>query len=307
MSTPPAPTAATATREAVRHGNDTYGGLAFSADGQNLAFPSLATDLTAGVVTDQANLFVRNLATGTTTLVSPEYCRHGRREWLLLGNSRAQRQRPVRCLRRHASNLVANDLNGQQDVFVRDLSAQTTALASVRSPLLPAAYPSGSGAGFGSVSADGNDVAFTSTVWYSDTSSDLAPGVTFSSAFSTSHVFVRNRQTGAIQVVDLDSTGTAVGGSDPVISADGRFVAFVGYTNLLPAGITAANPNDLNVFVRDLQTNTTSLVSVDASGTHDAPVDGSVQLAISADGSDIAWTSADTGARERNHLGVSGQ
>src|SRR5262249_61017467 len=95
-----------------------------------------------------------------------------------------------------ASNLVPGDNNrdgygnGANDVFVRDLSAGNTALASVRSPPLPAAYTSLDGAilttgyadqspaDLGSVSADGRYVAFTSSVFYSTHFSDLAALVT---------------------------------------------------------------------------------------------------------------------------------
>ncbi len=133
-------------------------------------------------------------------------------------------------------------------------------------------------------------VAFTSSGAYPKTSIDLAPGVTFSGATTNSHVFLRDRQTGAITVVDLDPNGIAIGGFNPVMTPDGRYVAFIGYTNLLPDGITASDPSDLEVYVRDLQTNTTTVVSLDPTDTHDAPVNGN-ELAISDDGRYVSWTS----------------
>lgn len=143
-----------------------------------------------------------------------------------------------------------------------------------------------------SVSADGNLVTFSSNVFYGKTTSDLAPDVTFSSTNSLSHAFVRNVDTGAVQVVDLAPNGTAVGGMNPIITPDGRYVVFEGFTSTLVPGITYTGGNSTaNVFVRDLQTNTTKLVSVDNSGTHDVPTGGGMEYAISDDGRYVAFTS----------------
>ena len=268
---------------------DTPGGLTFSANGEYLAFRSLATNLTPNVVTANRNLYVRNLDAGTTELVTPDAAGTdgGDGDSDAVSSAALSASGLVIAFEDIAGNLVAGNSNGVQNVFVRDLTTQTTALASARSPLLPAAYPAAQGVNFAAVSADGQQVSsngqyvvFTSEVFYGDTTSDLAPGVPFSSTYTAIHVFVRDTLTGAIQVVDLDSTGTAVGGDDPVISANGQYVAFVGYNNLLPAGIAATGVHDQNIYVRDLVSGTTTLVSVDAAGTQDAPVDAQ-SLAIS--------------------------
>src|SRR5262249_10887083 len=103
-----------------------------------------------------------------------------------------------------------------------------------------------------SISADGRFVAFVSSA----SNLDPADGDT------TADVFVRDLQTDTTTLVSRASGAAgAKGNSDsnsPSISADGRFVAFVSFaTNLDP------RDGDLggDVFVRDLQTNTTTLVS----------------------------------------------
>lgn len=274
---------------------DFPGSLSFSADGRYLAFRSRATDLIPGVTSSGvANLYARDLLTNRTILLTPASGGPG------AGNEDSSTvafsaDGRVAVYQSKATNLTAGDRNGLDDVFIRDLAGGTTTIASARSPLLPEALPSSYGASLRSVSADGRFVAFTSDVFYGTSFSDLAPGVTFSSVESTSHVFVRDRQDGSIKVVDLNASGVSVGGFNPVISGNGRYVAFVGYTSLLPAGVTASNAQDLNVFVRDLQTNTTSVVNLSPSGTQNAPVDGQ-QLAISDDGRYVAWSSIDTSA-----------
>jgi Tol biopolymer transport system component len=210
------------------NGSSQAGGLAFSADGNSLVFASFATNLTPNVKTSRGNLYLRNLTADTTTLLTPTLAGTDGGNGSPVAIPALSADGRYAAFDSTASNLVLNDDNGASDVFIRDVTAGTTTLASVRSPQLPAAYAATSGSNLGSVSANGRYVAFTSGVFFGQTYSDLAPGVTFSSGFPTSHVFVRDLQTGAIQVVDLNSNGVAVGGYDPVISPDGRYVAFVG-------------------------------------------------------------------------------
>jgi Tol biopolymer transport system component len=86
-----------------------------SSDGQLIAFESLASDLVSGDVNGRRDTFVRDLATGTTTLMSTN-------PGGLPGNSdsfvcciAANGARVVFSSR--ASDLTANDFNGTTDVF----------------------------------------------------------------------------------------------------------------------------------------------------------------------------------------------
>ena len=115
------------------------------------------------------------------------------------------------------------------------------------------------------------------------------------------HIFVHDRDTdgdgiydeaGAISTtqVSVDSVGTE-GNADsnaPSISADGRYVAFESdATNLL--GVGNDNNVSADVFVHDLQTGTTTRVSVDSAGTEgDA---GSRTPSLSTDGRYVAFES----------------
>src|SRR5207247_1993168 len=136
-----------------------------------------------------------------------------------------------------ASNLVANDINGATDVFVRDLQTGTTTLASVNS----AGTRSGAaGCYAAAMSADGRFVTFVSDA------SDL---VTIDTG-RVQDVFVRDLKTRTTTLVSVNSAGTGSGDSvsfGPAISPAGPFVA-----SLRPASDLV--PNDTNgatdVFVR---------------------------------------------------------
>jgi Tol biopolymer transport system component len=151
-----------------------------------------------------------------------------------------------------ASNLVAGDSNGAQDIFVHDRQTGTTERVSVDS-----SGTQGNNVSFDpSISADGRFVAFTSFA------SNLVSGDTN----GTSDVFVHDRQTGTTERVSVDSSGTQGNGSClvPSISADGRFVTFSSFASNLVSGDTNGTSD---IFVHDRQTGTTERVSVDSSGT----------------------------------------
>ena len=103
-------------------------------------------------------------------------------------------------------------------------------------------------------------------------------------------VFVRDTQSGATSRVSLSTAG-AEGNENAtdysVISADGRTVAFSSWASNLVGGDT----NDwADVFVHDIQTGTTSRISVASGGTQGN--DGSGAPAISSDGRFVAFSSA---------------
>jgi Tol biopolymer transport system component len=156
-----------------------------------------------------------------------------------------------------ASNLVSNDTNGiKHDVFVRDLQAGTTSLVSINS----AGTASGNGdSGSPVISADGRFVAFVSIA--SDLVTNDLNGV-------VRDVFVRDLQAGTTSLVSINRAGTGSGNKQsfaPSLSFDGQVVAFMSYASNLVANDTNGAVRD--VFVRDLQADTTSLISIKSAGT----------------------------------------
>jgi Tol biopolymer transport system component len=173
-----------------------------------------------------------------------------------------------------ADNLVTGDTNVATDVFVRDLLLQTTTRVSVDS----SGNQGNGNSGNPSISADGRFIAFDSQA------TNLVPGDTN----GASDVFVHDNLTGTTTRVSVDSNG--VQGDNlsyvPSLSAAGHLVAFVSLADNFAA-------NDVNqtldVFVHDLQTGQTTLVSANLAG--DPGNGASTFPAISVDEHWIAFQS----------------
>lgn len=112
------------------------------------------------------------------------------------------------------------------------------------------------GAGSPSISQDGRYVAFASQ----------ATNLVSPASNGQTQIFVRDRLNNSTTEVSVSSSGTE-GNSysrNPRISADGRFVVFESNASNLVSSDTNAS---LDVFIHDMSTGTTQLVSADSSGT----------------------------------------
>jgi hypothetical protein len=261
-------------------------GTSISADGRYVVFQSDADNLVPGDGNQVEDIFVRDLVDNTTRRVSrastgslldasgadpnssslyPSISANGR--FVVFGSA--------------ASNLVPGDTNGSRDTFRADLMTgvitrqsvstsgvqSTNGSISVPSPLSP------------SISNDGARVVFTSGA------SNLVSGDTNGVADS----FVHDNSTGVTSRVSVASNGSqSTGTSDRAsISGTGRFVVFESAATNFVAG---DDNGDADVFVRDLQTSTTTLASVAADGG--VPSDPSINASISDDGRYVAYASA---------------
>ena len=149
-----------------------------------------------------------------------------------------------------ANNLVNGDTNGVTDIFVHDRVSGITERVSVSS----GGEQGNMGSSYPSMSSDGRFVAF----WTS--ASNLVSGDTNGKY----DVFVHHRQTDVTERVSVSSVGLQ-GNDDsywPSVSSNGRFIAFPSKASNLVAGDTNGTGD---IFVRDMQNDTTERVSLSSS------------------------------------------
>jgi Tol biopolymer transport system component len=247
-----------------------YQHSSISADGRYVAFAAAAGN--------SWRIYVRDLRTGTSTLANvkadgtPADNRNGGTSFSMSGNGRYV------AFATNEPGVVAWDTNSSKDVFVRDLEAGATTLASVR--------PDGSSTNTTSdfnhysqhvLSDDGRFVVFYSN------DRQLVAGDTN----NYPDAFVRDLQAGTTTRVSVGNGGVQGDGQSgwqlSVISGDGRTVMFEsGAKNLVDGGADTLYPED--IFVRDLGAGTTTRI---AASTDDRYIDSG---ALSTDGRYAAYS-----------------
>ena len=244
-----------------------------SADGRFVAFWGGSTNLVGGDTNLCQDCFVRDRLAGTIERISISTSgiqgnSHSR--WPVISDD----GRYVAFMSL-SSNLVAGDLNGTWDVFVRDRILGTTVIASLDSNGVQGNAASESS---GVMSGDGRYVTFDSLA------SNLVPNDTN----ACRDAFVHDAVTGVTERVSVSSNGIQGNGdSFPIaVSNDGRFVAFRSLaTNLVPGDTNAVS----DLFVRDRASGTTERIDVSTGGAqaNGATVGGT----ISPDGRFVVFSS----------------
>jgi hypothetical protein len=263
----------------------TSGRLSISDDGNRIAFRSRATNLVTSRTTTLWRIYVRDVQANTTTEVSTGLsgadANNGSASPEISGDGN------VVAFMSEASNLVANDINGFEDVFVRDLGTNATRLVSVSSTGVPAnagipGYDYDDSLG---LSDDGRYIVFPSLA------STLVPG----DGRTYVDVFLRDTVANTTTMISVSSSGSPGSNAEmtglpytqrPSISDDGRFAVFeTDKTGLVPNDAPTAR----DVFLRDLQTGKTTLMSVSSASV---PGDkNSFEPVISGNGQIVVFTS----------------
>lgn len=261
--------------EAQANGRSNW--AAISEDGNFVVFTSSASNLVAGDTNFVGDVFVRDRVLGLTERVSVGA--GGVEANAVCGGSQNAISADGRFVAfpGAATNLVAGDTNGVDEVFLRDRLAGTTERISL---------DSGGGQANGhstgpSLSADGRFVAFRSIA------SNLVAGDTN----GLYDAFVKDRTTGAVTRVSVSTAGTQANGStgSTAISSDGSTVAFQSFASNLVPGDTNAEGD---VFVRALAASTTERASVSSAGVQGD--DSSSLPSLSATGRFVAFSSGAT-------------
>ena len=252
-------------------GNANSGRPSLSADGRFVAFASGASNLVPGDGNDSFDVFLRDTVELATTRVS-EGIGGDEADGVSVGASISADGRFV-AFESSVPNLVAGDGNGVADIFLRDTVDGTTTIASVGGGGALNAFSLNA-----AVSADGRFVAFESE----------ASNVVAGDDNGLGDVFRRDMATGTTALASVRAGGGGANGASgsPALSADGRVVAFHSGASDLVSG----DGNDAHdIFVRDVETGTTTLISVaHGGGAADGP---SIWPALSADGRLVAFHS----------------
>lgn len=251
-------------------------------DCRYVAFTSASSNLVAGDNNGVFDVFVRDRVAGTTELVS--LATDGTQVTsFAAGPAISADGRFIAFYTK--TRLVVTDTNFASDIYVRDRVAGTTERITAGPTQInqfdcwdPVMTP------------DGRYVAFHSGSIFSDTDSNGA-----------NDIYLRDRQTNAIEHISRASDGTGANGTcySPSISDDGRYVAFgSASTNLTPRnGKPTGKTGD--AYVRDRSLGTTERVSVTSAGTetnensgiNNATGDYAGAVQISADGRYVAFGS----------------
>ena len=189
-----------------------------SADGRYVVFTSSAANLVEGDDNGRDDVFVRDVVTGATTLISA-----GRSDSSAAGDSAAP---AISADGRYVSfssdapGLVAGDDNRRQDVFLRDLPAGRTQMISLARGGRAAQNKAISGgfAAVSDVSRDGRFVAFESD----------ATNLAGRDRNRRTDIFVRDTANQSTRRISVSTTNEESSGASllPAITPDGRYVAF---------------------------------------------------------------------------------
>lgn len=257
--------------------NNGSGGSVISSNGRFVAFGSDASNLVANDTNNTTDIFLRDLQLGITTRISVSSSGEQ-------ANSVSDSQIAISADGRFvafvsdASNLVSDDSNGVSDIFVRDTQTGITELISRTSDGAVA-----NGASFDpAISDDGNIVAFVST----------ATNLDGNDTNGRADVYIRRRSNSQTLTASISTDGFIAnfGARDPSISADGRYVSFSSAsTNLINEDTFSYT----HIYIHDLQTNITTLVSRDTN--ENILVADTENPAFSPDGRYIAFEFDDKG------------
>jgi PKD repeat protein len=171
-----------------------------------------------------------------------------------------------------ASNLVAGDTNDVADIFLRDTQTNATTRISLDENGQQLSRPSG----MPRISADGSFVIFR----------------------SGGNVYIWSRQTDKTELVNINSTGTAVSDSTNTVpggvSPDGRYIVFSTQAGLDPTDTDGLS----SVYIRDRVAGKTMWVS---RGNERSPY-GAWDPTISDDGSKVVYTSYDNVTSQNDQI-----
>ncbi len=265
---------------------------AISPDGRYVLFESDATNLIAGMTSPfGTQLYVRDMQQGVTTLVthSPSGLPGGDAE---PNQYQFSRDGKTVVFVASADRLVADDRNGNSDVFTYSMTTGAVTLVSAEAT---GAFPANGSSWFPAISADGRKVVF---------SSNAANIVSPALENAKEHVYWRDLDTGVTKLVDRkwDKNEPANGTSrESALSADGKLVLFAtDAPEIVESYAGHGDDQALQLYLRDMTTGAPATLVTSA---WDNPKRGTgigdfEDARFSGDGSTVVWNSFSHGVVE---------
>ncbi len=243
------------------NGTSTFNSHAISADGRFIAFSSFASNLVAGDTNDAREVFVKDMQTGAVLRVATDAAgnqftsnQESPAASASYANISADGKHVV--FASNATTLVANDSNGQRDLFIKHLltgaiervNTSATGVQAVDGILLL-------DTGAPTLSGDGRYVVFEST------DATLVAG----DRNASPDVFLKDTQTGAIQIISSNGKGEQGNTNSwaATITADGSKVVFISSASNLVSGDTNGR---YDVFMKNLSDGNIIRVNTDSAG-----------------------------------------
>lgn len=252
----------------------------FSPDGNKILFISAATNLVSNSTNDGYAVFIKDIIDNSITMVSTSYS--GSHPDADCFNPSFSRDGKKVVFSSNASNLISNDTNGYEDIFVKYLSSGFISRVSTSSTGIQANRYSREA----SFSPNGENVIFTSK----------ASNLVSNDTNAVNDIFIKNLLDQSIIRISTDSNGDEVfgyGDEDDQGSWDAKFSPDGSKVLFSSQAITLVD-NDTNyridLFLKDIETGEVTILSTNSEGAQ-ANYD-SYEAQFSYDGNKIVFTSA---------------
>jgi Tol biopolymer transport system component len=252
LAAPRSAGAQSATRVSVASDGHEGNGPSFpggiSSNGRFVVFSSDATNLVPGDTNGMTDVFWHDRSTGETRRVSVDGA-GGQANGRSFAGAVSKNGRLV-VFWSHATNLVAGDTNGVEDVFLHD----TVLHATTRLTMGMDGVQTNGGNRFPTMSDDGRFVAFESFA------TNIVPG----DSNNRADIILLDRRSGQFRRIGQPPVGESNGDNlRPQITPNGRFLAFESSSSNLVPGDTNGT---IDAFVVDLTRNTLACASVGDAG-----------------------------------------
>lgn len=263
--------------EAGKNSQDT----SISDNGRYVAFSSSATNLVSNDTNGAKDVFVRDRVSGTTERVSIASNgteangnnTNGSHKTSISGDGRYV------AFISGANNLVPNDTNGVDDLFLHDRATGITKRVNVANDGTQASFSFLNLRAF-ELSSDGRYLVFPS----------IEP-LSVEDTNNQGDIYVYDQVSGSVELVSKAYDGSSANSVSffPGISGNGRYVSFISAaSNIVAGGI----PQGIGAFVYDRITQTTEMVDVPDDGVSVADALSFGHTGLSGDGRHVIFASA---------------